>query len=250
MSSYSSFCITVRPRDGLSNVTLDKLSKWLISQDYAVAVTEMADAAKHLHAQIWLNKPRSRGDVNKQLQRICESTIEDFDRAQLKVLRNGTKIAYSDWYLDYLVENDEKNEKTAPNIIINNPPAATTGYYPSEEEQAEAQARSSSVDPRFADLEIRYNHYSETHNLQKLTKTTVAQFLCYAMFQERVIRVIQQQRDRSALCTTLHAYLTKSANTELFIPKTASELKLDKKLEKLFEDYTPEPWTDDEDDNS
>lgn len=243
MSSVRSYCVTVRPREGLSNATLEMLQKWLTRQDYAVGVVEMSNEARHLHAQIWLNKPRARGDVNKQLQRILEATIIDFDRAQLKVLRSGTKIAYSDWYLDYLVENDTKDPAT---IVVNKPPEATMGFYPTEEEQDEVRIRASAVDPKFAELEIKYNHWSEERDDIQLTEHNVAKFLCYAMYQERIIKVIVQQRDRTALCKSLYAYISKSKNVEFFLPRSAAEKKIDKKLELMMNYKFDQPSSDSE----
>lgn len=243
--SYRSYCLTIRPRDGLKEPTLDKLQKWLTRQDYAVAVLEMNDVARHMHAQVWLNQPRARGDVNKQLQRILEATIEDFDRAQLKVLRNGTKIAYSDWYLDYLTENSEKDPAT---IIINKPPEATMAFYPTEEEQDEVRIRASSIDPRFADLEIKYYHWQDLKQASAPTEHNVARFLCYAMYQERTIKVITQQRDRSSLCKTLFAYINKSNDVDFFITRSMDEVKKDKKLEEQILNYKFQKYSDSESD--
>lgn len=235
-SNFQSYCLTVRPREGLNSRTLDKLQKWLLRLDYSVAVLEMEGEARHLHAQIWLNTPKPRGDINKQLQRCLEDTIENFDEAQKKVLRNGTKIAYSDWYLDYLTDNSDKDP---PTIIINNPPMATLGYYPSEREQDECRQRVSAVDPRFADLEIKFKHWQEMSNRYDLSEPNVARFLCYSMFQERTIRVLTQQRDRTNLCKSLYAYLAQSGDIELFIPKSRDEIKRDKRLEECMNYIIP-----------
>ena len=142
---FRSYCLTIRPRDGISEKTIEETKKWLLKCSYSFAVLEKSANERHLHAQIWLEKERARGDICKQVQRICERTIEDWDQSQLKVLRQSVRIAYSDWYLDYLAENDLK---TTPNIIVDNPPTKTLEYYPTEEEQAQRVAVANSVDPR------------------------------------------------------------------------------------------------------
>lgn len=228
---YKSFAITVRPRLGITDVTIDAIKSWLAKQNHAVAVLEMDDEARHLHAQIWLDEGRTKDDVGKAVKRICERTIEDWDAAQSKVLRGGIKIAYSDWYLEYLVDNDDKgNDHTR--VITNNPPDKTEQYYPSEEEQEAVRLCSSATDPRFFKMEQDALKYFEEKQLD-ITIKNVAKWLCYVMFEERTMKVLVNQRDRTAVCKTLYAYMTKSANIELFLEKSAEEKKLDKKLQDI-----------------
>jgi hypothetical protein len=228
---YKSFGITVRPRLGITDVTIDAIKSWLAKQNHAVAVLEMEDEARHLHAQIWLDEGRTKDDVGKAVKRICERTIEDWDAAQSKVLRQGIKIAYSDWYLEYLVDNDDKgNDDTR--IVINNPPDKTEQYYPSEEEQEAVRLCSNAADPRFFKMEQDALKYFESRQLD-ITIKNVAKWLCYVMFEERTMKVLVNQRDRTAVCKTLYAYMTKSNNIELFLEKTVEEKKLDKKLQDI-----------------
>ncbi len=230
---YQSFAITVRPRLGITDVTIDAFKSWLSLQNYAVAVLEMEDEARHLHAQIWLEEKnkRTKDDVRKAVKRICERTIKDWDPAQTRVLRDGIKPAYSDWYLEYLVDNDDKrNDHT--NVIIDNPPDKTEQYYPSEEEQEAVRLCSSATDPRFFKMEQDANKYFQEKQLD-ITIKNVAKWLCYVMFEERTMKVLVNQRDRTAVCKTLYAYMTKSDNTELFLEKSVEDKKLDKKLQDI-----------------
>lgn len=227
---FRSFCLTIRPRDGITDTTIDATKKWLTKCEYAVAVLEKETNERHLHAQIWFSATKARGDICKQVQRICERTIPDWDTAQLKVLRNGVKIAYSDWYLDYLVENDLK---TTPHIIVNNPPEKTMEYYPTEEEQENVQKMKSAVDPRMAELEIKCLEYLEKKGLKDITMKLVAEFLADAMFVSRTIKCILQQRDRKALCTTLYAYMSRKKDIFLFMDKTKEDEKWEKLLSQL-----------------
>jgi len=224
---YRSFALTVRPRDGISDETVDAMKKWLTKCEHSVAVLEKDTVERHLHAQIWFSATKARGDICKQLQRICERTIQDWDTAQLKVLRTGVKIAYSDWYLDYLVENDLKEK---PNIILNNPPDKTMDYYPTEEEQENVKAVKTAVDPRMAQMEIECLEYLGERDI---TKRNVAEYLADAMFVKRTMKCILQQRDRKALCETLHAYMNKKADVNLFLEKTQKDLKWDALIEEI-----------------
>jgi len=226
--SYRSYCITVRPLQGISDKTSGEIVKWLTKCEYSFAVLEMQDECRHLHAQIWLDKPRARGDICKQLQRVCERTIDDWDRAQLTVLRKGVRISYSDWYLDYLAENELKD--TPPNIILSNPPSMTMDFYPTEEEQENIQSLKTAVDPRFCKLEI---DFLEWLGERTITHDRVCHFLAEAMFVNRTIKVILQQRDRKALATSLHAYISKSTDIYLFKAKDKEELKYEKLLSNI-----------------
>lgn len=236
---YRSYAITVRPKDGIIDKTVAAISTWLNKCHHAVAVLEKEDHERHLHAQVWFETPKSRGDLCKQVQRICERTIETWDTAQLKVLRSGVKICYSDWYLDYLTDNEDKGEA---NIIVNNPPEKTMEYYPTEEEQEQVKEVKNSADPRFTQMEIECRKYLGE---VELTEKKVAKYLCYAMFEERTMRVVTQQRDRVALCKSLYAYMTKSSDIHLFIPKTKDELKFEEFKNKIFSNniewHSPSP---------
>lgn len=226
---FRSFCITIRPRDGITDETIDAVKKWLPKCDYGFAVLEKDGVERHLHAQLWFEKERARGDINKQVQRICERTIKDWDNAQLKVLRSGTRIAYSDWYNDYLAENENKS---SPNIIFNNIPDKTLSYYPTEEEQENIQTLKTATDPRFADLEIKCLAYLQ-NSIYPITIKSVAEYLAYAMFKEKSMKVLLHQRDREALCISLHAYMTKSTDIYLFLKKTKEDIKYEKTLEYI-----------------
>lgn len=232
---YQSFALTIRPRLGITDNTINAFKTWLLKQTHSVAVTEMTNEARHLHAQIWLSEGRTKDDVAKAVKRICERTIEDWDAAQTKVLRGGIRIAYSDWYLEYLVDNEEKGCVEIDNIITNNPPDRTEHYYPSEEEQENVKAVAQAADPRFLKMEQECNKYLAQRGIE-LSIKAVAGWLAYAMFDERSMKVLVQQRDRTAICKTLYAYMKRTGNIELFLEKTAEEKKLDKKFEDL-KDY-------------
>lgn len=225
---FRSYCLTIRPRDGITDDTVEQCKKWLSKCDYAVAVLEMENESRHLHAQIWTNTPKARGDICKTLQRICERSVKDWDTSQLKVLRSGVKIAYSDWYLDYLVENDLKIAQ--PNIIYEKVPPLTLDFYPTEEDQQNIQTMKTAVDPRFADMEIKCLAFLGE---RQVTVKSVASFLADAMFVSRTMKCVVQQRDRVALAKTLYAYMAKSTDIYLFLEKDKEQQKFEKLISNL-----------------
>lgn len=231
---FRSFCLTIRPRDGIKDNLVSKITSWLKKQQYAVAVLEMENEARHLHAQIWSDNERHKNDITKQMKRFCEALVEDWDNAQTKVLRGGVKIAYSDWYLEYLLDND--NKEYNDRVLVNNPPDKTERFYPTEEEQTKVKEVANSIDPRFTKLEHDYFDWCETINCEyEIDMKSIARFLNWSMFEERTIKVIIQPRDRYALCQSLYLYITKSKDVYNFIPKTNEEKKLDKNFQNLFD---------------
>jgi len=227
---FRSFCLTIRPRDGIKDNLVQKITQWLAKQQYAVGVLEMENEARHLHAQIWSDTERHKNDILKQMKRFCESLIEDWDAAQTKVLRGGVKIAYSDWYLEYLLDNEQKG--TAENVIINNPPDKTERFYPTEEEQEKVKSVANSVDPRFTKLEIDFHEWNEEYNLE-VNEVAIAKFLNWSMFDKRTIKVIITPKDRYNLANALLCYITKSSNKYNFIVKTNEEKKMDENMKKV-----------------
>lgn len=228
---FRSFAITVRPLDGITDATAAAYLKWFQKLDYAFVKLEKSGVERHLHAQIWTDSPKAKGDIVKQVERICERTINDWTQAQKKVLRQGVKIAHSDWYLDYLAENDAKAEE-AGEILLDKPPENTYPYYPTEEEQEKVKNVATAVDPRFTELEYKCLEFLDREN-RTLSHKTVALFLCDAMFNSRTIKVLMHQRDRVALATALYAFMTKSNDIDLFITKSAEDKKIDAKLAAL-----------------
>lgn len=223
---YRSYCLTIRPLNGITDLTINEVVKFISKQEGCIAVTEKETNERHLHAQIWLEKPKARGDISKQLQRICERTIPDWDTSQLKVLRNGIRIAYSDWYMDYLLENGDKGAYLPmdhENIKVNKVPEQTMQYYPTEEEQNAVQILKNAVDPRFAKMELDFNEWRDDKDI---TLSLVALFIADSMFKSRTIKVIQHTRDKVALTQSLYLYVTKSTDTDTFLPKDKDALKI------------------------
>lgn len=227
---YRSYALTIRPLNGITDQTVDAITSWLNKLDYSVAVMEMEGSSRHMHAQIWSNQPKRKGDVCKALQRICERIIDNWDNAQLKVLRMGVKIAYSDWYLDYLTENEAKDD---PNILIYKPPDKSFDFYPTEEEQEAVRQVSTAVDPRFVHLEQKFNEWFETFSSGIVTKAKVAKYLAHATNEERSMKVIVQKKDRIALCNSLYYFIMKSDDPSEWLPLDHEEKKLQLNLEKM-----------------
>lgn len=226
---FRSFGITIRPLDGITDDTVENVMKYLKRHpNYAVAVLEKEGIERHLHAQVWYDTAKYKGDIKKQMIRIVSNSklVHDWNIDQ-KRHSVYVKIAYKDWYNDYLIENDLKGKA---NILLDNPPALSEDYYPSEQEQDKVKTIASSVDPRFAKYEQDCLEYLDG---SEITIRSVAGYLSFAMFVERSIKVIIHKRDRTALCEVLYAYMKKEINVEMFLHLTPEEKKQKLKLEQV-----------------
>lgn len=215
--SYRSYAISIRPRLGLTELTETELKKWCELQAYAVMYIEKDNEARHCHIQVWFEIPRLRGVICKAIQRICERTIELWDHAQLKVMRAGIKIAYSDWFLDYL-EDCFKKKNDDINIAYSAPPnTGSLEYYPSEEEQDAVIEQANTADPKYNRLK---NLYWEWTSCEIITQESVSKFLIWAMYDSKKIMLCKDKLTRINLCKNLYWYLRPEECTiEQFLSK-------------------------------
>lgn len=217
MNKYKSYCVTVRPSQGVSKDSkLEKeLLTWCKKQDYSCMYSEKSDEARHIHIQIWCNTPRARGAIATAVCRICERCVIDWNDAQKKVLRQGIRIAYSDWYIDYLHNNTDKDDDEGE-TLYSNPPDNSIDFYPTESEQELIQDNNNACDKRFHKLNALWNiHYKD----KEKTITNTAKFLCDMMFKSKIIQVIGHQKNREQLCLALWAYLNEQIVPDLFLSK-------------------------------
>lgn len=215
-----SWCITIRPKRGVSDILEHHVKVWLSKQPYAHAVVEEKDEARHIHAQIWLDKERYRGEVVRSIKRICEKYIIDWDNAQSKVLSGGVKIAYSDWYESYLL-NAEKKKGDELNIIQDRIPDLTEGYYASEEEQNALQKEVNATDKIYYKLEQSFwKWWIKKGNIIKIIGLeNIAQYIGDRMYKEKTMIVVQDKRIAQQKCLSLYFYITGKYSMNHFMTK-------------------------------
>jgi len=213
---YKSYAVTVRPRNGLSDLTMSELAKWVAKQDYGVLVIESESESRHAHLQVWFNEGRERGKITTAMQRICDRTIEDFDNAQLKVLRSGVKIAYSDWYADYLIDNKEKEDSDGlGEVVYIKVPDNPLEFYPTEEDQQKVQDKVNAVDKYYHKLLELWNEWWYGGPVMQ---TNVASFLADMEFKSKKITVIRDNKTRHNTCRNLYHYIEGHADASNYMP--------------------------------
>jgi len=231
---YKSFCFTIRPTGGVppdSPMEADYV-KFATTYKGCEAYDmwcEKKDHERHIHMQVWLSIPRTRGDVNKQIERVLKKHIGECAdwQKQCRVLREGTQIAYSDWHISYCEEHGLKTLDESTIVHIGRP-FDTDPYYASEEEQAKLQRKANAVDKRMASLELLWEQWSEAKEME-LTQENVGTFLSDMMFNERKIMTMCKTVDMRNLCRTLFHYISKSVDSSLFYKKPDDKLSTELK---------------------
>lgn len=200
---YKSWAFTIRPLKGFQEKSEDRLLKWLSKQDGAFACIEMEGEARHCHGQIFISgEGRTKGTINKSLENICATTIDDWNPAQNIVLRRGTKIAYND---DFITEYLSKED----NIIFNNPPENTSIYYPSKEEQEKTINKSKSQNQTYFGLKEEWKTFNEDNHF---TLEDVAIWLMDKMYKYDTYRIIEDDKRRKQFTKSLYFYLKGKGN--------------------------------------
>ena len=208
VNGYSSFCITIRPREGLKDSRLKDYITWSSKQAGAYGVCEGEGVSKHLHLQVFTSTPRHKGDVARAVERIFKR--QEYDSSELKVLRQGVRIAYNDdWIDNYLQKTDDVD------VVISDVPENSIDYYPTETEQEIVRARKTAVDEYFFNMSQDLTEWLERVYLCEggdyhPTLTLVKHFIGDMMYKERKYRVIQDPRKVSQVCHSLYHYFNKN----------------------------------------
>lgn len=201
MSVYRAWAITIRPRNGISDERVSDYINWIEKSPKIVGaygVLEKLAEERHLHLAVFFDEGRRKGDVNKQAERIFQKrSVED---GELKVLRSGTRIIYSDDFVkNYLDKNDDTE------VVINNVPCDAVDYYPSADEQAGAKAQKNACDQYFHSLSVKFDAWlGERCNDEQMVRW----WFGFAMFEEKSIRVITDTKKLNQIISALYKYTT------------------------------------------
>lgn len=221
-----SFCITIRPKNGLHSEYDTAIMKYIEKQPYGAYSHEMEDEARHLHAQIWVCPQRSTdiNNIRKALFRIGQKCDPDWSPASKKVLSQGVKHAYNDeFYKTYMIKDNALEYSVIPEN--------TEPYYPSEEEQAAAMASKTCVaDAYFDHLKREWDELHPDYDFQYQTVVfDVARFYYDMMFKYKKISVIRDDRSRkqNAKCLVHYLFPHQISILDSIMTKEDSELYLE-----------------------
>lgn len=206
-----SFGITIRTRVGMNATFKENISKWLKKQPYSAYVYEKDGSEEHIHAQIWLEEARTKGNVMKPLAAMLKRCYmpEDYVIKIAIVI----KQAYND---DFCTEYMSKDG----GLEYYDPPDDTEPYYPSKEDQERFQevAANKANWSLWTDLESKWEVDAP------ISEYTVAKFLADEMFVKRSIKVEMDGRKRRQMCETFTAFMKKQSDGTLFLAKEKHQL--------------------------
>ena len=216
--SSRSFGITIRPKDGiapnsnLEDKILNKISK---TANYYHAVAEKTGIERHIHAQLWFDNPKQKGNIKKDYTRILEREPfwdQDHKRHSIKI-----KMCYNDWFDGYCIDNDDKKGIEHCDILLDNVPEYSEEYYPSEEDQQKWIDENKAVDKTFHQLMVLYNEWIPNHVPQNLAQ--VSEFMNDMMFKSKKIKVIEDKRRRCQRTECLYHYIRGKAPNDFNMSK-------------------------------
>ncbi len=203
MTEFRSFAFTIRPLGGVKeNGDLEKSVIIYLTKYRGFVVSEKEGTQRHLHGQIFYEKPKRKFDVNKALNLLCQRSVTGWDLSQQRVLHQGTKIAYNDdWWLNYT------NKESESELLYHDIPGNTVEYYPTPEQQQSVQARTNAVDKTFHHLVELYeadppplaNDFPDEEDIRK--------WLYCLMYIDKKIKVIEDRRKFNQRAKSLFHYI-------------------------------------------
>ena len=205
MREFRSYAFTIRPLEGVpENGQLEKSVIDYVAKYKGFVAAEMEDTSRHLHGQIFFEKPKRKHDFNNKLSQFCHKGIQDWTPKQDHVLRSGTEVAYDDnWYLEYCNKSDTQ-------VLLHAMPENSIDYYPSKEEQAAVMARAHAVDKTFHHLLELYEEDPPVKENEFPSPEEVRFWLYDQMFIKKTIRVIEDKRKFNQRAHALFHYIYSS----------------------------------------
>lgn len=201
MSAQKTFCVTVRPKLGICDKRVKMYHDWAMKQDGCYGVLEGEGIERHLHLQLFFKEPRTKGDVNKAIQRIYERL--DVEPNEIRVLRQGTKFAYDMNFIETYLQKDDDSV-----VVCDKIPDDTRSYFPTEEQQARIRSASSATDKYYYDLSVKCSDFIKDKyvcGLQDICQ--VQHYFGWAMYKERNMRVISDPRILGRTIRSLYRYM-------------------------------------------
>lgn len=196
MSKFTTFAITLRPLQGVTDNDVDFFTKWCVKHTkHHYIVTEKLDHERHLHAAVFLKNPVTHSNLCTTLVRL----YKHLDTEEKKVFRSGIKIMYNiDWIKNYLSKGDDTV------IISKELPEAhyLEQYFP---EALPAKKGPSSCNPYYANLQKLWYEYQPTY--QEINTITARDFLFKLMYKEDRIKILRDDKTISQTARHLVRYL-------------------------------------------
>ena len=162
-------------------------------------VSEKEGTERHLHGQIWYEKPTTKDIPSKYLKREFPKLWEKHEYI-IRVALDVRPVYNNDWINHYLEKGGD--------VVLNLMPEEELldGYLPPQEKQDYWKAKKNSTDTQLFDLEVKYREQHDT-----VTMLQVATFLSEAMFgSNKFIRPLRSSKAKQELANTFYFWLNGS----------------------------------------
>lgn len=190
------FAITHRPKDGVSEDDIQKLTGYLRKKgDYYKIITEKEGHERHIHAVVYMKEPALCRNVTRAILNL----FPDLRPEEKMVLRQGVKVSKSKQWLEYL----EKGDSTV--VIATNLPEEKRidAFYPKRSEPA----RESKKVSYYTRLETLW--YEHARAMLVANPENCRHFLFNMMYNERKIDVIRDDKTIIQVSRHLSRYINK-----------------------------------------
>lgn len=199
--SCRSYAFTHRPRK-LEDTDITKFTKWVKRNcEYYYIITEKVDHGRHIHAALFLKKPKTRSNFCTDMLRL----YKDIDSEEKAVLRKGCRYQYNKQWMDvYLAKGDDTVviERNLPEV------SHLESYF--KEVPDLRKKGPQATDPFYANLEKLW--YEHKRPIEETNPENLRHFLMKMMNDDRKIRVIADNRKIFMISCALSRYINKETS--------------------------------------
>lgn len=193
--SHKSYCITIRPKDGISNQQIIDYQAWVAKKtEYSYTVTEKEHTERHIHSAIFFKEPQRIDNVKRSIIGLLK--LSDTEKRVAVCI----KSMYSHDWLSYCKKGDSTQ------VIHSNLP---------EEHMLEAYFTTST--DRSSKKSTKLTFYSKLESLwyeqrtpaDEVNPRTCRDFLFKLMYHDRVIEPLRDDRTIIQVSRHLSRYINK-----------------------------------------
>jgi len=200
--SHRSYAVTIRPYHGVDDDIINSFVKYVEKYcEYYYVITEKEDSERHIHAGLFYKKSTLRSSIAVTLCRL----FKNFTHEEKSVLQSGIKSMYNN---DFMQNYMKKGDDTVV-ILENLPEVATLDKYFAEVPDRRKKGPAS-ADPFYANLEKLW--YKHKRPIEDCNPNNLRHFLMKMMNEERVIRVIADNRKIFQISCALSRYINKETS--------------------------------------
>jgi len=192
------YALTIRPYGGITDEQVGLIEKYIRKQcEYYHLITEKTGHERHVHAGLFLKKPKTRSNFGTDMMRL----FHDLSPTEKSVLRGGIKVMYNKDYISNYLDKDDDTVVVASCL-----PEIDTlhGWFPPP---LPPKPKKKGVDLFYLHLEELWHQHKRP--IEECTPENIRHFLMRMMNVERVIKVIPDNRKVFMMSCALARFINK-----------------------------------------